>query len=195
MWRKDKKRFKRKTKQTKNGLRCRSHPGYQVKAPPQTTKAYPTGCPFCIALWEKHCEEAPEVEVLEVVEVEVVDDDNGNHLFKPGPEHPNWKQKVDPNDPIWEIVRKYTKGGESLVNRLCKIAQIHPTPTLQCKGVSYKDQLAAMKFLKDMGWGPSQDPDSDKVAGVNIYIGVMGEGTHVEYKQQFVKQIEGQQNG
>lgn len=182
----------RKTKETKNGLRCRKHPGYAVKGPPQYTKAYPTGCPVCIALWEKYAPEEPEVP--EVIEPEIVEEPI-DPRFKEGPENPNWKKKVDDDDPIWEIVRKYTQGGEKIVAEVAKIAGIHPTSTLNCKGVNYKDKFQALKWLKDVGWGPNIDPESDKVAGIQIAIINLGEGSFVDYKKNVIKELGAPQDG
>lgn len=179
--------FKRKTKQTKHGLRCKKHPGYAVKRPPQYNKAYPTGCPVCITLWEKFAPEEPEV-----VEVEVVEDGNGKDTkFKEGPANPKWKQKVDPDDPINKIIDKYTNGGERIISEIARIAGTHPTHTLNYKGVNYKDKFQANKWLAERKWGPAVDPYSDKVVGNQILIVSPGEVNFVDYKKGVVKELEG----
>jgi hypothetical protein len=124
--------------------------------------------------------EAPEPEIV----VPEIVDDNGNGKetqFKPGPENPNWKSKVDPDDPIHEMIRKYTKGGESIVSEICKIAGVHPTHTLNLKGVAYRDKIQALKWLADRGWGPVVDPDQEGRGGLQINILNIGEGSFTEY--------------
>lgn len=178
----DPKKLEKKTRLTPQGQRCRKHPGYAVKSVPQGNKAFPAGCPVCIELWELYLKEAPEPEI---VVPEIVDDDNGNGSeatqFKEGPEHPKWKSKVDPNDPIHEMIRKYTRGGESIVAEICKIAGVHPRRPSNLKGVAYRDKIQALKWLADRGWGPVIDPDQEGRGGIQINILNIGEGSFQEY--------------
>lgn len=177
----DLERLKRKTKETKHGTRCRKHPNYSFTAEPRPTKAYPAGCAVCHLLWRKHLETVP------VVVPELMDDDNGNKKtsedtqFQPGPLNPNWKDKVgevDADDPIRDIVRKYTRGGESIVSEVCKIAGVHPTHTLNLKQVAVRDKLAALKWLDERGYPQVKEviDQSVKVLLVNL-----GDGTFQDY--------------
>jgi hypothetical protein len=180
----DPERFKRKTKETKAGRRCRKHPGYAVTGQPQSTKAYVNGCPVCWELFNTK-EEEPEA-----VEVSVVEDDNGNSnvetQFKPGPEHPNWKKKVEPDDPIHEMVRKYTKGGETIIAEICKIAGVHPTHTLNFKNVANRDKFQALKWLRE-----NRDPPAvEEGSGGNLVVLLnLGDGSFTEYTKQIQQEL------
>ncbi len=190
----DLERLKRKTRETKHGLRCRKHPGYSFKEEPRPTTAYPAGCAVCDILWKKHLETVP------VVVPELMDDDNGNKKssedtqFQPGPLHPNWKDKVgevDADDPIQDIVRKYTRGGESIVSEICKIAGVHPTHTLNLKQVAVRDRFAALKWLDDRGY-PRVEEEKDQ--GIKVLLINLGDGSFQNYTnivQRELKQIGG----
>ena len=188
IWGKMDKTLLKKTKTIKGDLRCRKHPGYAVKAPPQGNKAFPTGCPVCIALWETFLKEAPKPEI---VTPEVVDDNgNGDEYegFKSGPENPNWSGKVDPDDPIHLMIRKYTRGGEAIVREVCKIAGVLGS-NQNLKGVAYRDKIQALKWLADRGWGPVIDPDAEGRGGLQINILNIGEGTFQDYTAMVQSQL------
>jgi hypothetical protein len=183
----DPERFKRKTKETKNGVRCKKHPKYVYTTEPRPTKAYPAGCEICWHLWNTNQE--TKLVVPEVLE----DDDNGNGnedtQFKPGPLHPNWKDKVgevDSDDPIRDIVRKYTRGGESIVAEISKIAGVHPTHTLNLKQVAVRDRFAALKWLDERGY-PRVEEEKD--TSTKVYILALGEGTFQEYSRQIQNEM------
>ncbi len=191
----DPERLKRKTRETKHGTRCRKHPNYSFTAEPRPTKAYQAGCDVCWILWAKHLETVPAV-VPEVM------DDNGNGKkkgnedtqFQPGPLNPNWKDKVgevDSEDPIRDIVRKYTLGGESIVSEICKIAGVHPTLSSNLKKVAVRDRFAALKWLDERGY-PQVQEEVDR--GITINILNLGDGTFQTYSRQIqheLKQIGG----
>lgn len=159
--------------------RCKKHPGYQIKSVPKPSKAYPNGCPTCLALWDQV--EKPKKKKRKAPEH--LAEASKKTQFKKG--HKAGASKIEPDMTLEEMIQAATAQGASLVNEHMRIAGV-ARRDLNYKGVPYQVRLQALKWLSDRGFPTKVEEDKGPAT---IQIVNYGEVSFGEYKERIQKEL------